>query len=229
MADVYIPMVVNFDGSAQPVGAFTQYEVASEALHRWLKGEEAKDFCRASISRWGVDDEVAEHGFLVASHVRDLCPLCGREAFWWDTVEDQATCLASACGAWLQRRQSEGGGYDVGWPAGNRNLHVHTPEEALAKLRSWRPPELEGLARQSFEDVMVRRAAAEPKDPAQDLDQSEAASYQAEGTIFTRMVVSGRQEQGDATPNLSTSIGLGLAPKPPVAPTWAKKKEKPDE
>ena len=224
--DVYVPVVVNFDGSAQPVGSFSQYELASEALHRWLKREEAKDFCRASISRWQVDDEVTENGLLVASHIRDLCPLCGREAFWWDTVEDQATCLASACGAWLQRRQSEGGGYDVGWPPGNRNLHVHTPEEALAKLRSWRPPEIEGLARQSFEDVITRREAAAPKE-VKELEHEQSANYQAEGTLFSKMVSTGRGETEQA-PNLTAPIGLGAAPKPPPTAPWMKKKETTD-
>ena len=215
-------MAVNFDGSAQPVGAFSQYEVASEALHRWLKHDEAKDFCRASISRWGVDDQTTENGLLVASLIRDLCPLCGREAFWWDTVEDQATCLASACGAWLQRRQTKGGGYDIGWPPGNRNLHVHTPEDALAKLRSWRPPELEGLARQSFEDVIARREAVAPKEPVEELNQSLNTAYQAEGTIFSRMVATGGNE-GGTTPNLTAPIGLGAAPKRPIGAPWLSK------
>ncbi len=227
VADVYVPMVVNFDGSAQPVGAFSQYEVASEALHRWLKQEEAKDFCRASISRWQIDDEVSENGLLVASHIRDLCPLCGREAFWWDTVEDQAICLASACGAWLQRRQSKGGGYDIGWPPGNRNLHVSTPEGALAKLRSWRPPEIEGLARQSFEDVVARREAAAPKKDVQELDDAQNSRFQAEGTIFSKMI-STRRSEAEKTPNLTAPIGLGGAHKPPPSMPWMKKKETTD-
>ncbi|HJN56124.1 MAG TPA: hypothetical protein QF646_07045, partial [Candidatus Poseidoniales archaeon] len=210
-----------------PVGAFSQYEVASEALHRWLKQEEAKDFCRASISRWQIDDEVSENGLLVASHIRDLCPLCGREAFWWDTVEDQAICLASACGAWLQRRQSKGGGYDIGWPPGNRNLHVSTPEGALAKLRSWRPPEIEGLARQSFEDVVARREAAAPKKDVQELDDAQNSRFQAEGTIFSKMISTGRSE-AEKTPNLTAPIGLGGAHKPPPSMPWMKKKETTD-
>ncbi len=218
-------MVVNFDGSAQPVGAFSQYEVANEALHRWLKGDEAKDFCRASISRWRVDDEATENGLLVASHIRDLCPLCGREAFWWDTVEDQATCVASACGAWLQRRQSRGGGYDVGWPPGQRNLHVNTPGEALAKLRSWRPPEIEGLARQSFEDVIARREALAPAEPAEVLDDQAGNQFQAEGTIFSKMVSTKVGGSDETAPNLTAPIGLGAAPKPPTMTPWMKKKQ----
>ena len=206
-----MPVIVERSGSSQPLGVFETWEIANEVLLRWLRSDEAIDTSRASISRWKLNDEDTKKGILTSSYMLDLCPLCGREKFWWDVVEDQANCLAKACGAWLQRRASEKGGFDIGWPNGKRQMHVSSPEEAISKLRSWRPVEIESIARAHIEEILARRAIPEFSIEKVDLNENLDQKENAEGTLFSRMVPTTKQKEE----NKSTApLGFGLSGTP---------------
>ncbi len=177
---VDVPVIVEDDGAARPLGAYTEPARAEESLRQYLKHRNSKRVERASISRWELDNDAADSGHLVANLSREICPLCGRYEFWWDLVQEHATCLGTSCGAWFGKSKHQVDVLEVGWVAGKKRKSAKSVNGAIATLRSWRPPELGEIALVNAEEILRRRAELhdqlrpdEPEESISGMDQSD--------------------------------------------------------
>ena len=99
---VFVPSVVEEDGSNLGLGCFSTEKVAWQVLRTFLKKSEEMLLTNCSVVIWDIDRVGEEAMTVLATMECKDCPVCSRRTFWIDLENFSALCHGSACSAWIE-------------------------------------------------------------------------------------------------------------------------------
>ncbi len=134
MTRVYVPSVVEEDGTPTGLGCFREEATAWRVLRSFLRRTDQMRLERASVVAWELD-VIGEHGMTELAHLQArACPVCRRRTMWVDLRQFSALCYGSACEAWIEEHATEANTVDCGWPPTRFFQRCTSPQEAFDAL-----------------------------------------------------------------------------------------------